>query len=190
MTDTSFRRYLITIIVCSLIIAGLLGVFWWLSRKITASRAALEESQNRVVILEDQRSQARILAGLLKKRAHDLDRIRNVFIVDRKRPIAFIDAMEALAQGTGTSIKMTIDPNNKDPQVLGFQAVIAGSETGLRTMLRAVELAPYQISIDNLIFQDGREAAGGIGHAVRTLSGNGGNGDSATLTLTLLVKAL
>lgn len=189
-SSSSFRWYLMTIIASALIVIGLLGALWWLWGRIEASRAALEESQNRVALLEDQRFQARILMELLKKRAHDLERVRTLFIVDHERPIAFIEAMEALAERTGASIKLTIDSNNRDAKILGLHAVITGSEANVQTMLRAVELVPYQISIDELAFQGNHGAVGGAGHAARALNGNRGSDDSTILTLTLRVHTL
>lgn len=192
MAPSSFQRYLVTIIVSSLIIAMLITVLWWLRAKIETSRATLEESQNRVMTLEGERSQARLLASMLKKRAHDLERVRALLIIDRERPVAFIEAMEGMARRIGSTVKLTINPNKQEAGILAFQVVITGSEASVLTMLRAIELMPYEISIDELRFQGNREAAGAMGHAVRTLGGGGSGGrdDSTTIILNLRVKTL
>ncbi|MDZ4299800.1 MAG: hypothetical protein U1A26_02675 [Candidatus Sungbacteria bacterium] len=190
MTGASYRRYVLTIIVSALIVAGLVGMLWWLWRMIEVSRAMLEESQSRAAILKDQRSQARILAGLLKKRADDLERVRALLILYRDRPVAFVEAIEALAQRTGTFVKLTIDSNNQEAMILAFHAVITGSEASVRTMLRAVELMPYHVSIDELRFQGNREAIGGGGRIVRILNRGEGSDNSTMLTLTLRVRTL
>ena len=102
--------------------------------------------------LADERRRSRLSEGLLRERLEDIRRI-GAFFVDRRSPIAFIEAVETAAARTENTIVLDVDESASGESALHFRLTVEGREDNLLRFARFLELLPYAIDIQDLIFQ-------------------------------------
>ena len=58
-----------------------------------------------------------------------------------------------MAHLTNTKIALAVSETKGSADSLSFSATLEGSEKSVRTMLALIQILPYQITIDNISFQ-------------------------------------
>lgn len=150
---TNSRQKLFLTIAFSLIIVSFFGlVLRWLFSQVKKASASLGETASRVARLEAERKTAREIQALLKDRAVDLAKV-NKFFVDRGEPVEFIENLEAIAKKTQNRIAIDFDEGQSRGKNLFFRLTIEGSEANIRKYFKLLELMPYKIKIEDMIFQ-------------------------------------
>lgn len=145
---------IVTALLISFVWAGIsAGIFWYLSSGVREIGAELETIELQIVRLEKERASAVLSAELAKRRPADITRIR-AFFVNRERPVAFIEALEGLARDTGVEILLNAEERASRPGFLAFRIGLKGAKEGLLTHLRLMELMPYKISVEDVVFRE------------------------------------
>lgn len=146
-------------------------IFGALAGRVLASRNKLAEIQASIHMREERRAGAKTLAATLGARQADIARIRSFFI-DPVRPLGFIEALEELGRRTDTAVAIDVNEQKRDAAHLGFRITLEGTEESLITMARLIELLPYDVSMEEFMFQRlSPDAAGQIPAPVRLFVG-------------------
>ena len=109
--------------------------------------------RQKIGTLAEERGRARASEALLTEREDDIRRI-SAFFLDRRNPIAFIEAVEHVAEKTGTTITLEIDEQAGGDHALRFRLALEGRENALYGFVRVLELLPYKIDIQDMLFQN------------------------------------
>lgn len=167
-------------ILVSLCATGILGwAFAALARRILTGRVAAAVLSSKITAQEDGRRQIKTLEALARERRQDIDRIR-AFFPPRDRPLTFIQEIERLGDATKTAVVLDVDESKNDSAHLGFRVTADGDEQAVRTLTRLIELLPYEITPEELMFQKNAPPAS---------SGLGRSGESRiTMTLRVLTR--
>ena len=160
----------------AVLLLAVLG-FGYVVSEIRRGDAARRELQIKIAEVGEERRLARVSEGLLRKREEDSTRIRR-FFADRKNPLAFIEAAEHAAARTGNTVALDIDEGGSREQALRFQLTVEGEERGLLRFIAALELLPYRIDMEEMVFQS---------QASEGSAGGRPQGPSARLVLALHV---
>ena len=148
-----YARFLITISVALLAAAAVLGGFVILSRYIIVLNAFFENAETRIAEAKELREAAKSHSIVLRERQYDIARVESFFINPRK-PIAFIERLEGLAHLTRNQFDFTIENTDEDQKsTLVFHLRIDGTQQSVRMMLRAIELLPYPVHVQEIIIQ-------------------------------------
>ncbi|MDZ4284390.1 MAG: hypothetical protein U1A28_01020, partial [Patescibacteria group bacterium] len=118
---------------------------------VRQGHSAQSEIRQKSDMLAEERRSARASEVLLREREKDISRI-STFFVSRRSPIAFIEAVEYAAGKTGNTIVLDIDESAGGESALRFRLMAEGKESGLLVFLRALELLPYKIDIQDMLF--------------------------------------
>ncbi|OGZ96772.1 MAG: hypothetical protein A3J10_02425 [Candidatus Sungbacteria bacterium RIFCSPLOWO2_02_FULL_54_10] len=166
MTFTTLRipaRY--TFVAVSVVALAAVGIAAWGFAQAIAivwqGHAAQAEIRQNIGVRAEERQSARASEVLLRNRQEDIRRI-GAFFVPRHGPIAFIEAVEYVASRTGNTISLDIDENVGGERALRFRLTVEGGANGLVDFMRAVELLPYKIDIQDMVFQDTSPAGGAL----------------------------
>lgn len=136
------------------------GIFWWLSSAVRGGTETLQEIESKIAALESERKNARFFEAFLEERSDQFERIRR-FSPNREQPVEFIEGLEALARDTKNLISLDFDEGrSKKNAELIFRLTVEGDETSPRKFLKLLLLLPYEIRVEDLVFQ--QIAAGGI----------------------------
>ena len=137
----------------ALILAGgAIILFFWFWADVGRTRYLLADIEAETRALEEERRMARSSSSVLEERKTETARIRK-FFVDRERPVEFIENVEVLARTTGNEIVLGIDEGRKTPGTLAFRFNLGGTPQSVWEYLSLLELAPYQITIEDLSFR-------------------------------------
>ena len=109
--------------------------------------------RQKIDTLAEDRQRARASETLLTERESDISRI-SAFFLDRSNPIAFIEAVERAAEKTGATITLDIDEQAGGDNALRFRLALEGGENVLYDFVRVLELLPYKIEIQDMLFQN------------------------------------
>lgn len=129
---------------------------WGFGRAVAGVRqgeAARRIVQEKITDAAEQRRQARISGALLQQRNKDLARIAR-FFVNRKNPIAFIEAVERAGAETYSDTHLDIDEGRSSEWTLRFRFTVQGAKDDLLRFVRVLELLPYSIDMQEMVFQD------------------------------------
>lgn len=163
-----------------LFLVGSLGVsFWLMIRSIKNFGQSFQNIANKIAAHEEDREQARHADALVKKRETDIKKVKEFFI-DRKEPVLFIEQLEEIARTTRNKVALTIDEEKGETNSLMFRVSVQGSEATVRMMLTLIELMPYQIAVEDIIFEKRED--------VEVLAKGGGAGGNAPSTLLVLLR--
>lgn len=136
------------------------GIFWRLSSAVRGGTEMLQKIESKIAALESERKNARSFEVLLEERSDQFARIRR-FSPSREQPVEFIEGLEALARDTKNLISLDFDEGrSKKNTELIFRLTVEGDETSPRKFLKLLELLPYEIRMEDLVFQ--QIVAGGI----------------------------
>lgn len=129
------------------------GVFWRLSSAVRGGTGMLQEIESKIAALESERKNTRSFEALLEERSDQFARIRR-FSPNREQPVEFIEGLEALARDTKNSISLDFDEGrSKKNAELIFRLTVEGDETSSRKFLKLLEFLPYEIRMEDLVFQ-------------------------------------
>lgn len=125
--------------------------FLWLAGRITNYHTTLAALDEKIAVLETRRLQARRGEQILTRRIKDFERVKASF-VSRARPVALVEYVENLAVRTGNTLVLEII-ESAPPDELALRLTAEGAVETVQKFVQLIELMPYQISIDELIFQ-------------------------------------
>lgn len=140
-----------------------------------AVRAALQEKIGRRT---EERHRAKLSDAVMKRRAQDLARV-TTFLIDRRSPVAFLEAVERAAARTGNTIAIDVDEGKSSESFLRFRFTAEGGERSIIRFVQALELLPYRLDIREMAFQN----------LITETAEGGERGGSARLVLALDVAA-
>ena len=138
------------IAVCVIASAGVLFVF--LVGRIESTRSVLIDLEGQITARELGRREANSSRVALASREDALNRINNFFSIP-DRPVVFIETLEGIARDTNSAIAFDIDQANSNQTIFTFRVTVEGSEQGVRTFLELIELLPYEIRVQEAVFQ-------------------------------------
>lgn len=148
----SAKQKLIFTIIFSLVASSLSAFgFWILVSGIADAQKGMRDGDSKIVAFDADRKSARRARTILKERSEDLSRIRNV-LVDRERPISFIETLETYAKTVGVATTLGVDEANKEAGTLTFRLALEGKEQNILTYLSLIELLPFETKVINLNF--------------------------------------
>ena len=179
-----FQRFLLTSAFLAVIIVACGAGYWWMYASIGGFSGSLDAIAEKIASREQDRVKANHVGTTLKKRASELARINGLF-VSKTQPVNFIEDLEAIGRATGSDVKVAANEAGDSTDMLVFHLTASGSSSGLRRMVRLIELMPYEVVIDDVSYQTGGIATGGNGLSVAP-----GPLLGATLAATLRVKTL
>ncbi len=136
-------------------IAGMLFLFFTISGNVERYGQTVEDARAQIISGEKNFDHVAKIADLIKSRKSDISHIRNIMI-DRARPLVFIETMERISHLTNTKIVLSIDEKKGGNDALFFSVAIEGNQQNVRTMIALMMNLPYDIAIDTMTFQ--REA--------------------------------
>jgi len=164
--------------------AALVGIFIWgfwrLQRNIAHFTVGLEEASQKVISLERERRDARRTGSLLLTREKELEPLIQ-FFVDRERPVAFLEHLEEVARRTRNTLAVDVGQEQQDESALALRLTIEGNRKSLLQYLKLLELMPYQITVEDIAFQD-------ISGGASARSGKQTAAPSAQLLISIRVK--
>ena len=149
MRLSAHKKLFLTLLESLLAIVILGGAHFFVSGRILDLRAALFETQEKIHVREEERANVRILSLIFKERQSDFERMKK-FFPDRKEPIEFIEYLEALGRIGGTSVSLTTDDARSKQDALFFQLTTEGEEENVRRIIRAFDLLPYDVSVQEI----------------------------------------
>ncbi|QQG45575.1 MAG: hypothetical protein HYW89_01460 [Candidatus Sungiibacteriota bacterium] len=157
MNSHEYKKIIIYTSVVVFLAVGFLLFFLWLGNSVREASENIKKTKAGIVLLEEERKSARVSTKFLEDRVKDFSRIE-AFTVDRERPVAFIEFLEGMAKKTNNLMALDFDEIKSKGKALFFRVTIDGSESSTRQYLRLLELAPFEIRPEELIFQKlGRE---------------------------------
>ena len=144
------------LITTSIIWVGIVGLlaylFITLNSRIFHFPMIKVQTEAQLSRLEAKTAEARRLAGLFRDRQEDFNQLSQ-FFVDRQQPVDFIEKLENLGREIGVSPTLLADEGRSKKDSLFFQISAEGSESSLRHFLRALELLPYDLTIQEFSFE-------------------------------------
>lgn len=144
---------LIAVSMASALMIGICGWgWWWFCARVLADDAARSGIRQKIERLAASRASAHAFAEFRDARQEDLSRI-GAFFSDRSRPIALLQALEALGRATGNQIMIDIDDASSDDKYLAFRVSIEGSEQSILRYVRLLEHIPYQTKITAMNYE-------------------------------------
>lgn len=151
--------FFVSAAVAAVLIGALASLYIYLVADVGTAAASLESLVAKIHSEEENQRQARVLRGVLEDRAGEVARARSFFVV-KSEPVAFIEFLEGLAHKTNNVL--VIDPRAvpNDPN-LHLLLGIDGTEKSALQYLSLLELAPYDIHIEDLNFQKLNTASAG-----------------------------
>lgn len=144
---------LIAVSAASALMIGLCGWgWWWFGASVLNDNAARSGIRQRIEKLAAERASAHAFVEFRAARQEDLSRI-GAFFSDRSRPVALLQALEALGRATGNQITLDIDDATSDDKYLAFRVSIEGGEQGILRYVRLLEHIPYQAKITAMNYE-------------------------------------
>ena len=150
MRMTPMQKMIGAVAVSVAAVAAAGGVFLWLAFSVAREGLARGAISSRIRDMAEERALARAASAVAEARAGDLARIRGFFI-NRKKPLAWVEFLEASARAAGNSIALALDEGAGDALI--FRATLEGTPESILRALRAWEAAPYAFSPEDFIFQ-------------------------------------
>ena len=137
-------------------LAQILGgavIFWGFASSVIASRDRIAELQTQIGRFGRDRADAAAARALVASRRDDIAQVES-FFPDQKRPIAFLEALDALGQATGNTSAVNLDEHGGDARYLAFNLNVAGTSASLLRYLKALQLMPYKVEIKEIAYQN------------------------------------
>lgn len=175
-------KFILTVLSSILAIAASLAVFWLLY----ANAGSLDETKAvhlaEAARLEEKRKNIRRTLQTIEANPVGVERL-NAFLADRERPIAFIEAVEELADETGNSVSLDLIGPETAKDALSFRLTVDGELPRLIRYLALLENMPYGIGLEEISYQR-------IASELLRAAGAGNETPPSRLILLLKVKAL
>ena len=149
---SSSTRLIIISSILLISIVTLSFIFIYISNNVRRAYANLGKTVTEISLIEKNQINLGRISDLLAERHTDVRRL-TALLVNRDRPLQFIERIEKIGHLTNTILALNIDETKSTPESLMFRVVIDGSEISVRNMLRLIEALPYRITIENLSFQ-------------------------------------
>ena len=160
MRLTTFQQFVSTAFFAVFAVAVFSGAYFWMFNQIGKLGASVEEDRDKILFLEEEWKAVHRIDILLSKREADVLRIKN-FFVEPEKVVEFIESMEALAKNIGNKISIDFDEAKSSGENYYFRFTVDGTAEGVIGYLRALELYPAEIRIQDFIFQRLLQAVGG-----------------------------
>lgn len=177
-----FQRLVATTAAMAILIAALAAGILCLAQRVYTFRRELIAAEANVVTAEANRVSTKRASAILKENEAGIARIERFFI-DREQPVEFIERLEAVARATRNKISLNVNEAGNGANSLSFRVRLEGTAASVRTMLHALELLPYQLSIDEIAFTQSETGWSAVGNAPPL-------GAPATLSFLISVKTL
>jgi hypothetical protein len=161
------KKFVISSIMLLILTAILIFAFITVSNNVHIYRAMLGTTAAKISSGEKEFNRIVKISDLIKDRAHDIQRIRQITI-DSRRPLKFIETIEHIGRITNVKVALTVDEKRDEIQALIFHATLQGTEKDIRAMLALIQQLPYQIKIANISFQ--RDVSIGVNQKQAILS--------------------
>lgn len=153
MRFSVYQKLVVTSIFVLFLAGAIIWGFWRLSASVRSGIMTLEEIESRIARLEAERKAARLFDSFSEGREEDMERIRR-FSPNRERPVELIEELEQLARNTKNSISIDVDEGrSKAGRDLVFRLTVEGGKTGPRDYLKLLLLLPYEIRVEDMVFQ-------------------------------------
>lgn len=146
------HKFFITALSSLLILVGLGWLWWFLISGIETFKDALYDVRLKIVAQEEERKSARQLASLMKARRIDLEKTDSL-LIDKEKPIEFIEGVESLARKTGSRMFLGVEGSVDPAGFMNFKLNIEDTERGARSFLEMLTLMPYEILVEDINFQ-------------------------------------
>ena len=160
MRFSHFRKLVFTILSYIFAVAVFSGAYLWMFWRIGELKILINEDRAKISFLEEERKTVRRIDSLLSERGADVTRVKN-FFVEPEMVVEFIESMEALAKNAGNKISIDFDEQKSAGENYHFRFTVDGASESVIGYLRALELYPAEIRIQDLVFQRLIQAAGG-----------------------------
>jgi hypothetical protein len=156
MRQNPFSKLIFASVLGILAVGVLSWFFWRASLDVLSSVDTLFFIESRIATLENDRKIVLASADTLARHAPDLE-IIGLFLIDRERPVEFIESLENLAKSTGSEIAIDVVPLEKGTllDVLRFRLTVEGERGKVLKYLKLLEFMPYEISVEDLAYQSG-----------------------------------
>lgn len=129
-------------------------IFWSVASGVSGGVENLKSIEARAISLERDRKKARAFEALSEERRSDFQRLR-LLSPHKERPVELIEQLEELAKNTKNSIAIDVDEGrSKTNGGLFFRLTAEGSLASTRDYLRALELMPYVVGVEDLVLQE------------------------------------
>ncbi|TSC69437.1 MAG: hypothetical protein G01um101466_34 [Parcubacteria group bacterium Gr01-1014_66] len=146
-------RFIGTLFISLLLVSFAAGGFFWVSRHIVQLNTFFRTAATEIAEAKEIYTAAHAQELLLKERGADIARIE-ALLIDPKKPITLIEHLEILARATKNKMELAVStPPKKTKKVLAFTLRLHGTHQGVLTMLRAIELLPYPLRIEEATLQ-------------------------------------
>lgn len=147
-----FQKLVFAILLFIIAVAAFSGAYFWMFGRIRNLGILIEEDRVKILFLEEERKAVRGVDSLLSEREADVSRIKN-FFVEPERVVEFIESIETLAKNTGNKISIDFDEAKSSGENYYFRFTIDGTEKSVIGYLRATELYPALIRIQDFVLQ-------------------------------------
>lgn len=152
MNFSQHKKFFLYILLSLFLAAGSLVIFVGVRSYAGKASESLKKIKTDIVLLEEERKMARSSSAIFEERSRDLARLES-FVADRERPVVFVEFLESTAKKTGNLLALDFDEVKSKGNFLFFRLTVDGSEKGTRQYLKLLELAPFELYTEELIFQ-------------------------------------
>lgn len=133
--------------------------FFQMVSSVARLAASLTDFRIKTNTLDMRRQTLQESIRLFREREADISRIR-LFLVDRQRPVLFIESMEDLAKKTNTTLDLGVSQPREGGHFLSFRVSVDGARRDVLSFLHLLELLPYYLIIDEFQFSTGGDDGG------------------------------
>lgn len=158
MKLTPVKKFFLTGIGTALALAAVIAAYAWVYGRIADSTLALQRSDADIASRRKEQEQAGDLKTLLREHRGDFDRMR-ALSVSRANPAAFLKKFESIAAAARTAITIDLDNREIAADTLAFRFAVEGAEENVLAVLKLIETAPYELTIDDLSIQYAEDSA-------------------------------
>ena len=148
------KKIIITSLISFCTIGVLVFFFILISNNIRSYRDDLDSIIANIASSNDEVNRLVRISDTIKNRKMDIQRLQNL-VIDRQRPLRFIETIEQIGRLTNTKIALNVSDAKGNTNSLVFNATLEGQEEKIRMMLALIQTLPYQISIEGISFQRG-----------------------------------
>lgn len=146
------KTFSATLVLALIAVVLLTLVYVILLKGVREGERAIREVEGKIAASKEREEAARAASALLQQRRGDIARI-TAFLVDKEKPVVFIETIENLAKNTGNRLELTLAGDERKDSELAFIALVQGTEEGVMRYLKLLELLPYAITFDTVRFE-------------------------------------
>ncbi len=146
MNDPQRRASYITIAVSFLLVTGLGGATFFLYQHLQTVKTEIQSIQERIAILETEKSAIRDFQIIQMERKTDIDHIK-AFFIEKDRPLLFIETVEMLGRKTNTKLSLDAEVPKQNEPHFTFRVTAEGTYRDVVRLLTLIERLPYEVAI-------------------------------------------